>query len=162
MQTWIGKQAPREELKRLDFMVGEFSSWQTLWPTNKRPPVQYRSVVSAHREGCDRFLRLEQFSDVPGIGLVSSTALYTYNRRDAAYEAYGFCSALEEPLRFRGNWEGNRLVMVSNPVAGYGGLERFRQTLTPRGAERWDFLEERWEPEGYVKHILGTYLLGAV
>jgi hypothetical protein len=158
MQTWISSQMPKEELKRLDFLVGEFSSWQTLWPANNRPSVQYRSVTRAHREGCDRFLRIEQFSDVPGIGLVSSTALLTYNRRDATYDSYGFSSAHEEPLRFRGNWEAGRLILVSNPVCGYGGMERFRQSIIPKGPDRWDFLEERWELDGYVKHILGTYL----
>jgi hypothetical protein len=158
MQTWISNQLPKEELKRLDFLVGEFSSWQTLWPSNGKPPVQFRSVVSAHREGCDRFLRLEQFSDVPGLGAVSSTALYTFNRRDAAYESYGFSSAHEEALRFKGNWEANRLILISNPVAGYGGLERFRQIVVPRGEDRWDFTEERWELNGYVRHVVGTYL----
>ena len=158
MQTWISKHLPKEELKRLDFLVGDFSSWQTLWPALDRPPVQYRSVVRAYREGCDRFLRMEQFSDVPGLGLVSSTVLYTFNRRDAAYEAYGFSSAYEEALRFKGHWEANRLILTSNPTSGYAGLQRFRHTLVPRGEDRWDFLEERWELNGYVKHLEGSYL----
>ena len=162
MQGWISNQLPKEELKRLDFMVGEFSSWQTLWPAGDKPAVQYRSVLRAFREGCDRFLRVEQFSDIPTLGLVSSTALYTYNRKDAAYESYGFSSALEEALRFRGGWEAGRLILVSNPVCGYAGLERFRHIITPKGPERWDFLEERWELNGYVKHVSGTYLLGAI
>lgn len=159
MQTWINSQLPKAELQKLEFLVGEFSSWQTLWPAGGKPPVQYRSVVRASREGCERFLRLEQFSDVPGLGFVSSTALFTFNRREAAFESYGFSSAHEEALRFRGNWEGASLVLVSKPVCGYGGLDRYRQILTPKGEERWDFVEERWEPSGYVKHIQGTYLL---
>lgn len=162
MQTWISNQLPKEELKRLDFLVGEFSSWQTLWPSGGKPSVQYRSVVRAHREGCDRFLRLEQFADVPGLGLVSSTVLYTFNRKEQAYESYGFSSAHEEAMRFRGGWEAGGLVLTSKPVSGYGGLERLRQTIIPRGAERWDFIEERWDLNGYVKHISGTYLLGPV
>jgi hypothetical protein len=162
MQTWISNQLPREELKTLDFLVGEFSSWQTLWPANGRPTVQYRSVVRSFREGCDRFLRLEQYADVPHLGLVSSTLLYTFNRREAAYESYGFSSAHEEALRFRGGWEAGRLILTSNPICGYGGLERYRHTIFPKSAERWDFLEERWDLHGFVRHISGTYLLGPV
>ncbi len=162
MKTWISNNLPKEELKRLEFLVGEFSSWQTLWPANGKSPVQYRSVVRACREGCDRFLRLEQFSDVPGIGVVSTTALITFNRKDAAYESYGFSSAHEEALRFKGNWEADRLVLTSNPVAGYGGLERYKQIIVPRDRDRWDFIEERWELNGYVRHIAGTYLLCGV
>ena len=158
MQTWISTHLPKEELKRLEFLVGEFSSWQTLWPANGKPSVQFRSVVRSYREGCDRFLRMEQFSDVPGIGQVSSTALYTFNRRDATYESYGFSSAHEEALRFKGNWEADRLVLTSNPVSGYGGLERFRHILIPHDRDRWDFIEERWELNGYVRHASGTFL----
>ena len=158
MQTWLNNQLPKEELKRLEFLVGEFSAWLTMWPANGKPPVQYRSVLRANREGCDRFLRMEQFSDVPGIGLVNSTALYTFNRRDATYDAYGFSSLHEEALRFKGNWEANRLILLSNPVAGYAGLERYRHSLRPAGEGGWDFLEERWDLNGYVRHIAGTYL----
>src|SRR5438445_11318858 len=109
MQTWIDGNIPKQEIRRLEFLVGEFTSWQTLFPTNGDAPVQYRSVVRAEREGCDRFLKLEQFSDVPGIGLISITALYGYNRRDGVYECYGFSSAHEEPLRMRGAWQEDRL-----------------------------------------------------
>jgi hypothetical protein len=158
MQSWISKNLPTEELKRLDFLVGEYSSWQTMWPAGDQPPVRYRSVVRAYREGCDRFLRMEQFADVPGVGLVSSTALYTFNRKEAAYESYGFSSAHEEALRFRGYWDRNSLILTSTPVAGYGGLDRFRHTIVQRGEDSWDFLEERWDLDGFVKHAQGTYL----
>jgi hypothetical protein len=158
MQTWIDSNMPKQEIQKLDFMVGEFTSWQTLFPTTGAAPVQYRSVVRAEREGCDRFLRLEQFSDVPGIGFVSTTALYGYNRRENVYECYGFSSAHEEPLRLRGHWQEGHLVLVSEPVSGYSGLDRIRQTLSPKGEERWDFLEERWNLSGFAKHVVGTYL----
>ena len=159
MQTWTNHALPREELRRLEFMVGEFTSWQTMFPDSDRTPVQYRSVLRAHREGCDRFLRMEQFSDVPGIGLVSTTSLFSFNSRDGVYQCYGFCSAHEEPLRYLGRWEAGRLIMISNPVAGYSGLNRFRQTITPKGQDRWDFLQERWDLTGFVKHVAGSYLL---
>ncbi|MEA2553529.1 MAG: hypothetical protein QOJ65_1705 [Fimbriimonadaceae bacterium] len=159
MQTWISQSLPKEELGRLEFLIGEFTSWQTMFPAAGQAPVQFRSVIRAHREGCDRFLRIEQFSDVPGVGLISSTALYSFNTKERLYECYGFSSAHEEPLRFRGNWEGDKLVLVSCPVAGYAGLQRFRHTLTPRNEECWEFLEERWELSGYVRHVVGMYLL---
>ena len=159
MQTWIDENMPKKEIKKLDFLVGEFTSWQTLFPTTGAPPVQYRSVVRAEREGCDRFLRLEQFSDVPGIGLISTTALYSYNRRENLYECYGFSSAHEEPLRMRGGWQEDKLILVSEPVSGYSGLDRIRHTLIPKGEECWEFQEDRWNLSGFAKHVVGTYQL---
>jgi len=157
MQTWITKNLPIEQLKRLDFLVGEFSSWHTMWPVG-RSPVQFRSVVRAHREGCDRFLRMEQFSDVPGIGLVSSTEMFTFNRRESNFEAFGFSTAHEESLmKFHGGWEGDRLILTSTPARGYAGFERYRHTFTPTEAG-FDFLEERWDICGFVRHMQGSYL----
>jgi len=158
MKTWISKHLPREQLQKLDFMVGEFSSWHTLWPAPDRPAVQYRSVLNASREGCDRFLRTEQFSDVPGIGLVSSTWLYTYDPKSDVYRAYGFSSAYEDAVQFEGTWDGDALVMLSSPVNGYCGLQRYRHTITPRGDSSWDFLEERWDLAGFILHASGTYI----
>lgn len=159
MQLWISKSLPKAEMARMEFLVGEFTSLQTLHPADGQPPVQYRSVLQAYREGCDRFLRMEQFADVPSIGLVSCTTLLSYNSRERRYESYGFSSAYEQPLVMHGNWLNGELTMVSKPVSGYGGLARLRQTYKPVGEDRWEMLEERWDLCGFVKHVQGTYLL---
>lgn len=157
MNTPISNAMPVEEMGRLDFLVGEFLSLQTLRPAGGQPPVQYECVMRGSRETCDRYLKAEFFSDPPGLGVESATFLHGYHKGREQYELYGFLSSCEEPMRLEGHWEGRDLVLVSSPVAGVLGLQRFRQVYTPVADDCWDFVQERWEPHGYVKYISGRF-----
>lgn len=136
-------------MRRLEFLVGESSGYQTLYPPGS-DPVQYLAVCSITREQCDRFLELRFFASVPGFGPCSITALLGYSMSKGCYEMWLFSSGSEQPMHLSGDFQGDKLVLVSEPWNMSFGLQKFRITFSPFG-ESVEYLSETWSLEGYQK-----------
>jgi hypothetical protein len=147
---------PQRQLRRLEFLVGDFSGEQTLFPPDGGR-VDYRVHFSGSREVCDRFTKLEFYADIPTYGIESFTALLTYSHNKEAYESWLFSSSSEEPLHMSGNFKGDQLVLVSDPWSMPWGLQRLRGTFTPYENGDFRYESELWEPDGYVPFRTGTY-----
>ena len=142
---------PVDQLRKLEFILGESEGLETLYPP-EGPPVQFRANVFGQWESCERFVRFDFYANIPGIGIETFRALITYSRDMAAYRMWAFGASQEEPMHLTGNFEGTDLIFVSEPTPMIWGLQRLRFTLMPKSDGSVELLGERWEPHGYVKY----------
>ncbi len=149
MENATAVEIPRDALRRLEFLSGEYSGTQRLYPPEGKA-VSYDAHCCISREACERFLKVEFIADVPDVGIESFTALATYSTSKACYQMWLFASTTEEPLHMAGNFKGRHLVMISDPWSMPWGLQRLRGTFTPMGEDSFEYVVELWEPEGYV------------
>jgi hypothetical protein len=156
MENMTMLEIPQQALRRLEFLVGEFSGEQTLYPPGKRR-VQYQAYCSGVREACERFTKLDVYASVPNYGITSFTAFLTYSQKKEAYEMWMFSSTSEEPLHMVGNFKGEQLVLVSDPWSMPWGLQRLRGTYTPELNGDFRYESELWEPDGYVLFRSGVF-----
>lgn len=150
MSTSISRSLPTDQLRRLQFLLGESTGIETLYPPDAAP-VTFRAYVSGSWESCDRFFKIEFYGDIPGFGAESFTSLITYSEQKHSYRMWVFAASQEEPVHLTGNFSENRLVFVSDPTNMVWGMQRLRFTFThlETGVE---LLGERWEPDGYAKY----------
>lgn len=141
---------PQTALRRLEFLAGEYSGRQTLYPPGGKA-VSYNAYCTISRESCERFVKIELYSEIPGIGIESFTAFVTYSARRGCYQMWLFSSSAEEPLHMTGDFRGDELVLISEPWRMPWGLQRLRGTFTPRSDSSFEYLTELWAPDGYTR-----------
>src|SRR5437870_8112679 len=112
---------PRQALHRLEFLAGEYSGRQTMYPPGGKR-LTYNAYCNVSREACERFVKIEFYADIPDLGIESFTAFLTYSTRKDCYEMWLFSSSAEEPLHMTGAFKGDQLVMVSDPWSMPWGL----------------------------------------
>jgi hypothetical protein len=147
---------PIAELRRLDFLIGESSGVVTLYPP-EMDPIQFQGYFSVSREACERFLRIEFYGDIPNVGIESIHALLTYCSKIGAYRMWSFATSQEESLVMTGNFEGDSLVMVSEPADMIWGLQKLRTRFTPREDGIFTCYSELWTIDGYVPYSEAAY-----
>lgn len=145
------RNVPTSELRRLEFLVGNFAGNDILFPPDA-PAIDFHAHARGDWEACDRHLHFEFFAQVPGIGPETMRILFTYSREQEAYLAWVFSPSQMEPIKFKGSLDGERLVLVSEPSQSRWGMVRLRYTYEVMGEEGIRILGERWEPDGYVRH----------
>src|SRR4051812_23817512 len=106
MSNLISRSIPTDRLKTLEFLLGEGSGWETLYPPGQ-PPVQFTASFTASRENCERFLKVDFFCDIPGIGIESFLALLTWSSAKDCYRMWIFSATNEEPMEMAGNFQGD-------------------------------------------------------
>jgi len=150
MSTSISRSLPTDQLRRLQFLLGESTGLETLYPPDSAP-VSFRAYVSGTWESCERFFKIEFYGDIPGFGAETFTALITYSEPKHCYRMWVFAASQEDPVHMTGNFTENRIVFVSDPTNMVWGMQRLRFTFThlDSGVE---LLGERWEPDGYAKY----------
>lgn len=158
MSNLISKSIPTVELRALDFLLGEGSGLETLYPPGQ-PAVQFTAFYTASREECERFLKVDFFCEIPGIGIESFLALLTWSKAKNCYRMWIFSTANEEPMEMAGNFQGNELVMVSDPWNMPWGLQKMRSTFSAHESGGFTYLAELWEPDGYSKYCSATFNL---
>jgi len=141
---------PQSALRKLEFLAGDYSGTQTLYPPGGLA-ISYEASCSITREACERFVKVEFFAEVPGLGVESFTAFVTFSSAQGCYKMWLFSSHAEEPLHMTGDFTEGRLVMISEPWSMPWGLQRLRGTFTPHVDGSLEFLTELWSPDGYVK-----------
>jgi len=120
-------------------------------------PVQFRGYMSASREACERFIRIEFFGDVPNLGIESIHALLTYSSRQEAYKMWCFTTSQETPLVLTGNFEGETLVLISEPADMIWGLQKMRIKYRPLGEGAVECMAELWTIDGFVPYFFTTF-----
>lgn len=147
---------PQQALRRLEFLVGDFSGEQTLYPPEGMK-LCYLAHCAGSREACDRFTKIEFYASVPEFGIESFTAFLTYSQKKEVYECWVFSSHSEEPLHMSGNFKGDQLVLVSDPWSMPWGLQRLRGTYTPYDNGDFRYETELWEPDGFTLFRTSTF-----
>lgn len=150
MENGVLLAVPKQALLRLEFLVGDYTGVQTLYPPEGKV-VSYPAWAQISREACDRFVKVEFYAEVPEMGIESFTSFLTYGSRKSCYQMWQFSSSSEEPLHLAGDFLGQQLVLVSDPWSMPWGLQRLRGTFSPYSEGSFEYLLERWEPDGYTK-----------
>jgi hypothetical protein len=152
----ISSTIPAEQLRRLEFLLGESCGLQTLYPP-EASPVQYTAHINGSWETCERFIKLDFFAEIPGLGVETFRALITYSEKMECYRLWAFASSQEEPVHMTGEFMGRKLVFVSDPTKMIWGLQRLRYTFASQRDGSVEMLGERWEPDGYAKYCSVVY-----
>lgn len=152
----ISSTIPVRQLRRLEFLLGESNGLQTLYPP-EAPPVQFEAYVVGSWEHCERFIKLDFFADIPGMGPETFRALITYSEKMDCYRMWAFSSSQEEPIHMTGEFVADQLIFVSDPTKMIWGLQRLRYTFVPGSDDSVQMLGERWEPDGYAKYCSVVY-----
>jgi hypothetical protein len=141
---------PQSALRRLESLAGEYVGIQTLHPPGGRS-VSYPASCTISREACERFVKVEFFAEMPGMGIESFSSFLGYSSAKDCYQMWQFSSSSEEPLHMAGNFKGDQLIMISEPWSMPWGLQRLRGTYTPLSHGSFEYLAELWEPDGYAR-----------
>lgn len=139
---------PHQALRRLEVLAGEYTGKQTLYPPDGEA-VSYPACCTVSREACERFVKIEFYAEIPEFGIESFTAFLTFSPAKAVYQMWLFSSSAEEPLHMTGDFDGNCLVMISDPWDMPWGLQRLRGTYMPHCDGTFEYLAELWTPDGY-------------
>ncbi|MGV3618960.1 MAG: hypothetical protein ACO1SV_26840 [Fimbriimonas sp.] len=156
MSNLITRHLPIAELHRLEFMVGEFTGTETLYPP-EGAPVQFAAHVSGQWEACERFVKIDFFADIPGVGPETFRSMITYGDSRRAYRMWIFAASQEEPIHMTGNFDGDRLIFLGDPTPMVWGMQRLRYSFLPGADGSIELLGERWEPDGYAKYCSVTF-----
>ncbi|HSI72536.1 MAG TPA: hypothetical protein VK934_05125 [Fimbriimonas sp.] len=156
MALRIPSTIPASQLRRLEFLLGESCGLQTLYPP-EGSPVQFTAHINGSWETCERFIKLDFFAEIPGLGAETFRALITYSDKLECYRLWAFASSQEEPVHMTGEFNGRKLVFVSDPTNMIWGLQRLRYTFTALRDGAVEMLGERWEPDGYAKYCSIVY-----
>jgi hypothetical protein len=148
--TSPSRSIPVQQLKRLDFLLGQFRGKETLYPPSG-PAIHFNVHLTSDWEPCERFLKVDYYGEIPTLGRETFQARITYCESQRAYRMWVFNAAHEEPIHLKGDFDGDSLVFVSDPTAIVWGLHRLRYTFTPT-EQGYEAVGERWEPDGYVPH----------
>jgi hypothetical protein len=151
MSTSISRSLPIDQLRKLQFLLGESSGLETLYPP-EQPPVQFKAYVSGSWETCERFVKFDFVGEIPGIGVESFNALITYSESQHCYRMWAFAASQEEPLYLTGQFHGTSLVFISAPTPMVWGMQRLRYSFFPADDGSVELLGERWDLDGYAKY----------
>jgi hypothetical protein len=162
MSLPISATIPIDRLKRLEFLLGEFSGLETLYPPNESP-IQFEAHITGEWEACDRFFQLEFYADVPTLGTEILRILITYSVSRECYRMWCFAASQEEPVHMTGSFdEHGSLVFLSDPTDMVWGMQRLRYTFNSDRSGAIQLLGERWEPDGYAKYCAVVFRLNEV
>ena len=161
MKRGFVSELPIEELRRLDFLIGESCGQGVLCPPG-RLPVPFTGYMTVEREHCERFLRMDFFGQIPILGVESVHSLITYSRRMECYRMWCFATSQEDPMLMKGSFEGSKLTFVSDPMEMVWGIERMRCCFTELDEGVVDYSSELWTIDGYQPYSRATYAFATV
>jgi len=150
MKLDVSSDLPIRHLRRLEFLVGDFRGVETLYPP-EREPVRFVAHLTGRWETCERFIRMDFYANIPGVCVETFHAMITYTPSRGSYRMWIYAASQEEPVHAPGDFDGEKLVFLSDPTAMMWGMQRIRFTLTPC-ADGFDLFSERWEPDGFVPY----------
>lgn len=151
MSNSIARTLPTNQLRKLEFMLGEFKGIETLYPP-EGAALQFEAHITGSWELCERFARFDFFAEIPEYGVETFRALITYSETQRCYRMWAFAASQEDPLYMTGDFNGELLSFVSDPTQMVWGMQRLRFTFRPLVGGGYELLGDRWEPDGYAKH----------
>jgi hypothetical protein len=143
--------AATPELKKLDFLTGKSSSKGKMFLPGQAP-ADWTSRDSAAWMKGGNLLKTESTSEFPGLGADETVEFMAYDKEARVYRFWRFSSMEAMPTEASGNFEGNRLVMVTKPYMG----QVYRATWEPKPANQVYFLLEMKAGDSYQKLLEST------
>ena len=142
---------PTEELKRVDFMTGEWSGTDIMYFAGQKSTSTSKSKSDTILGG--RYIRTMVEYTMEGMPAMTGMHMLTYDAEKKAYVGWWFDSMAPGVMRMEGNFEGDKLIMVSDPtpIPGMPGNQTMRATWNKNGDKGVMFKLElkqgdKWEP----------------
>ena len=152
-------QAPgplKPELKRLEFILGETTGKGKIYLPGVDPISWESQDRSAWALG-GAYLRTDTKMTYVGFGPQENLFLTTFDPKEKVYRLWAFWQLTAAPMECAGNFEGEKLVMVSKPFDnGLTGPAVYRVTFEPKGRDVL-FLAEMKMGETWTRSIEGVY-----
>lgn len=127
-----------------------------------RLPVPFSGYMHVEREECDRFMRMDFFGQIPFLGTESIHSLITYSDKHQCYRMWSFASSQEDPMLFRGNFSGDTLTFVSEPMEMVWGIERMRCSFCQITDGVVEYCAELWTIDGYQPYFRAVYSVSTI
>ena len=119
--------APPAEIKKLDWMIGEWTAKST-FTMPEMPPMNVSMTVKCEYDG--QFLKQSVVNDFDGMIKMTETFYMGYDPATQKYVSYAFTNFAPTPRIERGNLAGDILSMVSDPWTAGGETHVSRATQT--------------------------------
>jgi hypothetical protein len=119
--------APPAEMKKFEWMVGEWASKST-WTMTGMPPMEVASTFKAEWDG--QFLKQTAVSDFVGFMKMTESMYMGYDAKKGEYVSYAFTNFAPTPRVEHGKLNGDVLVMVCDSWEVMGEVSSSRVTLT--------------------------------
>ena len=150
--TQMPETGPSAELKKLDWMIGEWSGSMN-W-TMPGMEGENRGTMKAEWEG--NFLKTTGASDMMGMSMTEAS--YTaWDAKEKKYVTWTFANFAPMPRIERGTLNGDTIVFVSEPWETDFGTSVSRATITRKGDSEIRLLLEFKEDDSWVKVADGIY-----
>ena len=119
--------APPAEMKKFDWMVGEWTS-TSKWTMTGMEPMDVTSSFKAEWDG--QFLKQAATSDFAGFTKMTETMMLGWDAKRGEYVSYAFTNFAPTPRMEHGKLTGETLVMVCDSWDVMGDVTSSRATLT--------------------------------
>jgi hypothetical protein len=156
MNGGLGSRLFDRHLRALDFLIGEGVGPGILYPPG-RPATQFTAHLRVEREHSERFIRMEFFAMIPGSGPELVHSLITYSGEHGCYRMWSYLQSAEEPMLMHGDFQGQKLVLISDPTQMRSGIQKLRCEFSPLGDEIIAYSAELWTIDGYIPYLQATY-----
>ncbi len=124
---------PTKELEKINFLLGHGKGDMTLYWMGQESKAKTETVCEMGLGG--RFVVMKNTMDMPGMGKVEGLFMITYNAKEKAFLGWWYDQMASDALKFKGNMEGNKLVMTSDlfEMPGMPAQTKMRSTYEPQG-----------------------------
>lgn len=119
--------APAAELKKFDWLVGDWES-SAKWTMTGMDPMDVKSTIKAEWDG--QFLKQVGTSDFAGFMKMTETMMLGYDPDKQEYTSWAFTNFAPTPRFEHGKLQGDTLVMVCDAWAAMGDVTSSRATIT--------------------------------
>lgn len=144
------------QLRALDFLIGEGMGPGIFYPPG-RTATQFTGHLRVEREHSERFVRMEFFAMIPGCGPELVHSLITYSEELRCYRMWSYLQSAEDPMLMHGEFQGQKLVFLSDPTQMKSGIQKLRCEFSQVGEGIIEYCAELWTIDGYVPYLRATY-----
>lgn len=139
---------PCAKLRRLEFLLGSYSGSQMVYPP-AQDPVRFEVHSNATWETSDRHVQFEFFYRASTQMVGRALCLMGYDAETCEYVMWEFNSYATEPVRYRGMFEGDDLVMVGDPGMTAWGTQKRRLRVKPVDDDTYVVNTDYWTIDGW-------------
>jgi len=123
---------PVEQLRKLQFLTGEFSGSQCVRMPGADGVTAMDSRWTGSWEPCDRYVHISQFTNNRRHQVHESVQIMaTYHVERREYVFWVFASSTSDILELSGNFHGDALAVLGRGKMGGNQIEDVRLFLTP-------------------------------
>lgn len=155
---------PPPEMKAVDFLIGNFKGTANFYFNGQKSPAP--CTIKAERALNDRYIHTMISYEMKMQGMpdmkIAGMHMLTYDPAAKSYAAWWFDGTASVVSHMTGNFDGTKLVLLSDPVAAEPGGQQpsvMRTTWWKNGAEV-DYLLEMKQGDQWIKFMDGEFHKG--